>query len=211
MATATQTKKSPLQAFKDKYGAVVKLTDTIELHHAKAYNAAAEKHLMKEGQIDYKMLKDSKVRQQMADTMADTYLKQAQGYFKTDKNAKLSEIDKEMLLSAYHGITKGELRKLIEDSEDDFTLQQFHGAAGKLKQRIREKLVPSAYSHVTDSDKPGIIKAMGLEGKLDPDAIRIDELGAHMEDYHLGDGVIAPKSYNRTPAYKVAMKKAAKK
>ncbi|MFH1182430.1 MAG: hypothetical protein V1702_05710 [Candidatus Woesearchaeota archaeon] len=207
MATGTQTKKSPLATFKDKYGAVVKLADTIELHHAEAYNAAAKKHLMEGGQLDYNKLKDSKVRQQMADTMTDTYVKQATEAFKT---GAIPDTHKDLLMKAYHGVTKGELKKLIEDSEEDFTLGAFHGQAKKLRDNVHNMLAPTAWSHLTDDDKPGVIKAIGLEGKLDPKAIRLDELGQQMVAYHVHDGVVPPSVYNKTAAYR-ALKKPAPK
>lgn len=203
------TKKSALEEFKSKYSAIQKLADTIEFHHAKAYNSAAEKHLMTDGQIDYKKLKDSKIREAVADTMADTYLSQAKEVF---KHGDISDAHKDLLMSAYHGITKGELRDLIENHEDDFTLGTFHGQAANLKKRVHDRLAPTAWSHVNDSDKVGVIKEIGLEGKLDPDAIRLDELGNQMIAYHVNDGVVPGNFYNKTAAYKAAMgKKPAKK
>ncbi len=205
MTTATKEKQSLLEEFGIKYDAVNRLADTIEIHHQKAYTEAALKHLKdKEGNLDYKMLKKAEVRTAMANQMADYYTEEAHKYFKIDpKASKLSDMQKEMLINAYAGITRGQLHDTIHKSEDDFTLPEFSKLVVRIKQRIGEQLGASAYAHIQDKPehKKAILKELGLEGKVDTELLRVDELHALMEAHHQNGGVISPKSYQKFPAY----------
>lgn len=207
-ATKEKAKQTLLEEFGIKYDAVNRLADTVEIHHQKAYTEAALKHLKdKEGNLDYKMLKDSKVRSAMADQMADYYTEQARKYFKLDEKAsKLSDMQQEMLINAYAGITRGQLKSTIHKAEDDFTLQHFGEIVGRIKQRIGEQLGPAAYAHIEDrpEHKKAILKELGLEGKIDAELLRMEELQQLMELHKKNEGVLSPKSYQKLPAYKAA-------
>ena len=201
-------KKTLLQEFKAKYETVRKLADTIEIHHFQAYTDAATSFLKdKEGNIDYKKLKDSDVRTSMADKMADFYISKAKQYFKVDESAsKLSDMQKEMLMHAYAGITRGTLQSEIHKAEDEFTLENFKGRVTEIKRRVASTLIPSSYSHISESakHKKEIIKDIGLEGKLDPELVQVEELFPLMEA-HNSAGVVSPRLYEKLPAYKASL------
>ena len=207
IATKEKTKQTLLKEFQTKYEAVTKLSDTVEIHHLKAYTDAASSLLKdKEGNIDYKLLKDANIRTSMADKMSDFFIDRAREYLHV--NDKLSDLQKEMLLNAYTGITRGQLMSTVHRLEDDFTLDRFKAISSELKKGIHDRLKSSAYAHISDKTehKKAIIKDLGLEGKLNADLVRIEELEPLMEDYHINGGVIPLKAYQKLPAYKAMLK-----
>mgnify|MGYP001617040023 CR=1 FL=1 len=207
--TKEKEKQALLQEFGVKYDTVQRLADTVELHHQKAYTEAALKHLKdKEGNLDYKLLKDSKVRSAMADQMADYYVEQAKEYFRVDEKAsKLSDMQKEMLINAYAGITRGQLKSEIHRAEEEFTLQHFGRRVDEIKRRISEQLVPATYAHIQDTPehKKAILKELDLEGKLDAELVRVEDLIPLMAQHHR-DGAVPQRLYEKLPAYKAMQK-----
>ncbi len=206
-----KAKQTLIQEFGAKYDAVRKLADTIEVHHFQAYTGSAEALLKdKEGNIDYKKLKDANIRTSMADRMADFYISKAKQYFKVDESAsKLSPMQQEMLLNAYAGVTRGTLTAEIHKAEDDFTLEHFKGRVTEIKRRVTSNLLPSAYSHITDTaKKKSVIKEMGLEGKIDAELIESEDLFPLMETHHV-TGVVPQRNYEKLPAYRATQAKKA--
>ncbi len=204
-------KQTLLGEFRTKYDAVKRLADTIELHHFKAYTDAATGLLSdKEGNIDYQKLKDANIRSSMADKMADFYVSKAKEYFKVDdKASKLSDMQKEMLLSTYAGITRGQLKSAIHNAEDEFTLETFKGLVSKIKQNVHNQLRPSAFAHISGSKehKKSVLKEMGLEGKIDAELVELEDVNRLMETYHVNGGVLPPKEYQKLAAYKATQNK----
>lgn len=194
--------KSKLQRMRDKFDTIDALIDTLDVHHHEAYTSAAEKHLKDEkGEIDYKRLKEGKVQQDVAQTMVDFYVEKAKTKLGIPKEKKLSEEEIDMLLSAYANITKGELLELLREYKDDFKLATFsqhvRDPQKGLLARVSAKMMPSATSHIedTEKDKRDIIKAMGLEGKIDPKYITRQQVLKHAASYHKNKGVISPGEY----------------
>lgn len=209
-ATKEKEKQSLLEEFGIKYDAVHRLADTVEIHHQKAYTEAALKHLKdKEGNLDYKVLKDPEKRSAMAGQMADYYVEKAKEYFRVDEKAsKLSDLQKEMLINAYAGITRGQLMRDIHREEEGFTLQRFGQTVAQIKERLLQELGPTAYEHVKDTPahKKALLKEMGLEGKLDSEFVRISDLLPLMEQHHQL-GALPPRAYEKQPAYKATQAK----
>ncbi|MBI2145157.1 hypothetical protein HYU18_02435, partial [Candidatus Woesearchaeota archaeon] len=51
------------------------------------------------------------------------------------------------------------------------------------------------------------LKEMGLEGKIDSELLRVDELHQLMELHQQNGGILSPRSYQRLPAYKATQAK----
>lgn len=188
--------KSALEEFTKKRKAAKKLADTIELHHEQAYTSAANALLKGEDNlIDYTRLNDTAVQEKMADKMADLYVAEGRKYLHIGDDTKLDEMQEEMLMRSYAGITRGELRRIIGEAGQDFHLEQFRGLSRRLKQQVENQLAPIATSHIKESDLETLVEGLGLKGKVDP--TKLDLPGAHqlLEEYHANDSVVPQRAY----------------
>jgi len=195
---------SPLDEYMKKRRVVKKLADTIELHHEKAYTTAAEQHLKgKDDLIDYERLRESDVQQKMADTMADFYVERAKDYLHLG-DEDLDDVKKDMIMSAYAGITRGELRDEVRNRAEGFTLEQFRGISRQLKGRVEQRLAPTASAHIKRENLEDILKGMKLDDKLDPSKLDVPEVTQLLEVYHANDGTVPERAYRSSIAYKGA-------
>lgn len=192
---------SPLELYAEKHKAVSKVVDSIELHHFQAYTSAAEAHLKDaEGHIDYSKLEDATVQGKFAEHMRDFYVDKVRQYFGMGKETKLTEAQIEMLLSAYSGVTHSELLQHIRTNGEKFTVDEFARLITDpqqgIKQAIRRKLLPHTFGHITREHIPGLIKDMGLEGKIDATKMDVADIVPYMSQYN-SDKVVPMSMYKR--------------
>lgn len=185
---------------KAKHETVDMLVNTIEHEHQQAYSTAVEKHLKNEaGQVDYDRLKETDIQKKFAESMAEHYVEKAREKFGISKDKRLSDEEKSMLLTAYAGITKEELARVIKQRKHRFTHNFFRGIIGDneqgLRANIRNRLLGSAYDHFEDEDKSEIVKAMGKEAELDPSKMTLEQAVALLQSYHSNRGVLPPDIY----------------
>ena len=137
-----------------------KLADTAGHTHSEAYAAAVNKHLLEGGEVDFEKLDDGKVQDQFVKTMSDMYISKAKAHFMISKD--LNDLEKEILMQAYSGITRQQLQQAVEKYGKKFTHQQFEGIKNRLQNAIGERLYASAGGHLKDEHVQSIIKYMGL-------------------------------------------------
>ncbi len=127
--------------------------------------------------------------------MTDTYVSKARSYFGMGKDVKLDEFQTNMLLQAYTGITREELLQHIRSRGKGFTLDHFHQTLEEILKNVKNRLRPVAFEHVGKEHRESVVKEMGLEGKVDPGKMDVNELYNLMETYHVADGSVPGRAY----------------
>ncbi|MBW2991475.1 hypothetical protein KY348_07285 [Candidatus Woesearchaeota archaeon] len=118
-----------------------KLVDTTDLHHREAYDLAVNKTLLgKDNLVDYDILKEDKKQDEFAGHMADYYIGKAKDYFKSDISGK-DEFENEMLMNAYTGTTRSQLKQMVNRLKERFKFDVFNKhkeeeLMGPLKERL---------------------------------------------------------------------------
>ncbi len=187
--------------YREKRKAAKRLADTIELHHADAYNSAALEFLKNdEGEIDYDKLKDEGLGEKMADKMADFYLAKGKEYLGVG-DIKLSDTKKNMIMRAYAGVTRDELRSTAADLGEDFTLERYKNLAKGIRDNVEKELTKSAAAGLKRHDLEAIVDEMGLKGKLDHSKMDVPEATALLDLYHGNDGHVPDKAIRKMLAY----------
>ena len=122
----------PVQKYMDRSQVAKNLLTHIDTTHIEAYTHAARKVLGVEGdirQLDLSKLNDAKKQLEFADTMADFYVSSAKQYFMKSKEKgdawKLDEYDQALIMSAFAGTTKTQLREVIAAEKDQFNSEKF--------------------------------------------------------------------------------------
>ena len=142
------------------------IADTTARHHRQAYDKAVEDLLILEGEkdADYDLLKKTKHQVAFADKMSDFYIKKAKDYFGVQKD--LSDLEKELLMKAYSGTTKSELKRMIAKHKDKFSFDQFKQYHDEFVDQIRGTLRDSAAGHFTKDHLDDILKYCVTEDAL---------------------------------------------
>ncbi len=182
------------------YTKAKKLTDTIHRHHRQAYDSAIDSHLTgKDGLVDMDKLDNSKVQDKFVDKMTDIYLSKAK---QTLGMKGKDQIENELILNTYAGITKNELKSAVKSQGSDYTFDNHHG---HMKQIIKEKIAPTLFnaasSHLKSSDISDIIKYTKTSGFIDSKKIRKGEAINLLTSYH-ESGQVASKPYRHEIYYK---------
>lgn len=139
---------------------------TMHRHHRGAYDKAIDDVLTKDGQVDMELLEDVKIQDKFANVMADHYLSKAKKLFKTKDDAKFDDLEKELLLNAYTGTTKEQLRRLVKEHKKGFTFEHFYGQeVPGMTQHIQGHLKAAAGSHITEENLDDIVKYTGANVK----------------------------------------------
>lgn len=144
-----------------------RILDTTEHHHRVAYDKALKEHLMEGDLIVYDKLDEDEVQREFAETMSEHYIEQAKKYFKVHKD--LNELEKELLMNAYAGTTKAQLRQLISEHGKSLSFDKFLEEKKKWLQQLGKALVGATTYHITDEHVEDIIKYVGLEDVIDPE------------------------------------------
>lgn len=139
------------------------ISETISVHHAKAYSDAAEKHLKdKEGYIDYEKLEDFDLRQKFADEIAEFYRTQARKILKSGVKPE-DEFENELLVNAMYGTTRAQLRQLVQQYGKNYKLGLHLKAQQKAEKAIAQRLQQVSLGHITEKHIDDIIKYTQVE------------------------------------------------
>lgn len=201
-----EAKPSFLEELANKARTADKLADTIEIHHEQAYLKAADEHLKGEdGLHDYSRLKDKDVREKFAEEMTNFYVDRAKAYFKIDKDHKLDEMQTDLIMQAYAGITRSSLKERLKQLRHRFTLEQFKPLVAEIKQEVKQKLNTSITSDIKEEHLEGMVEEMGLQKEIDPGKVPIEEFKGLVLNYIANEGHIPKhlyegKAYHRKPA-----------
>jgi|SRR3989338_2003478 len=222
MAKKEEEDKTPyITKQKKLYTHATKLHDTAAHTHQAAYKGAVDKHLIGEdGEVDFDKLDDFKVQKEFIDTMTDAYISKAKQHFKIDRSKEkkndLDELEKDMLMQAYAGVTKGMIKQYVNRYGKNFKHATFNQFSQELTENLQKQLYASAASHLEEEHVPSIVKYMGLESKLDAEKINVQEATRLLEVFHRDGGItdsglrqLIPNYSTKKPKPKDDKKKAA--
>jgi len=184
--------------------AAKKMLSTMERNHRGAYDAAVDKHLMKDGQVDTDLLDDDSVQEKFANEMADHYIAKAKQVFKVKEGEKekLGDMEKELLMNAYAGTTKAQLLQHIRQYGKRFTFDHFYGELRPgMTEQIQNNLTAASASHLKKEHIGDIVKYTGVSKFVDKDRMRIDDAVGLLRVYE-EQGVIAEKALKKALYYK---------
>lgn len=134
------------------------ISDTVSVHHAKAYTDAAEKHLKDTGgQIDYEKLDDPALRLKFADEIAGFYRERAQKYLKSGVKPE-DEFENELLINAMYGVTRAQLRQTIGSVGKKYRMEQHLEGMKEIQEEIDKRLQNVSFGHITEKHIDDIIK-----------------------------------------------------
>ncbi len=203
MAKKEEEDKTPyITKHKKLYTHATKLFDTATHTHQAAYKGAVDKHLIGEdGEVDFEKLDDLKVQREFIDTMTDTYISKAQQHFKISKDKKLDDLEKDMLMQAYAGVTKGMIKRYVNAHGKNFKYAIFNQMTKQLNERLHEQLYASAAAHLEDEHIPDIVKHVGLEAKLDAGKINVQEATHLLETFQREGGITDNDLRQAVPNY----------
>ena len=176
------------------YSHATKLFDTATHTHDAAYKAAIDKHLIGEdGEVDFDKLDDLKVQKEFIDTMTDTYISKARQHFKIDRSKEkkndLDEIEQDMLMKAYAGVTKGTIKQYVNAHGKNFKRPVFNQFTQQYTRELQQQLYQSAAAHLEDEHITDIVKHIGLESKLDAGKINVQEATHLLEAFQREGGI----------------------
>ena len=177
-----------LKKHKDNIEKAERIINTTNLEHRTAYNLAVDTLLRnKEGHVDYKKLDENKTALAFADKMAEHYLSRARKELGVEKKGDLFKDD--LLMKAYAGTTKSELRAMAGEAGKNFTYETFDDQRKKFMENIEKTLLQAASSHITNEHIEDIIKYTGLDKikELNKDLIKREEAIFMLGRYHIKD------------------------
>lgn len=182
------------------------IQDTISLSHMEAVTKAYKKHLRDEkGNIDLKLLDDTKKQSDVVGTMKDFYVSRARQELKVGED--LNQFEQDMLLRATGRATYAELKNLYATHGRRMTHQQYVEASEEMMKRLRQDLYASASAHLEEKHIPQIIKHIGLEGRIDSSKIALNEAQRLLQVFH-DEGTISDSVLRQVvPHYKLIEKK----
>ncbi len=186
------------------------LSDTAKVAFDKGYLKAVDKHITKDGQVDYKLLDDDDVQKKFADTMIDMYQKAATKYFGVTKD--LGEVEKGMLMRAYLGTTENTLRTRISQLGKKFDSEQFSVYKDQSMQEVTSQLYQAAASHIKDEHAEAIVKHIPtLEDRVEGSKLNAQE-ATRLHRIFIEEGVVSDSVLKQVvPSYKRKKKGAGKK
>ncbi|MEK6899527.1 MAG: hypothetical protein AABX05_00225 [Nanoarchaeota archaeon] len=168
------------------------LVDTAGQVHSDAYGEAVKKHLMEGGEVKFDKLEDTKIQDLFVKTMSDMYINKAKAHFKVSKD--LDDLEKDMLMQAYAGITSHELHRFVSKYGKKLNHKQFDALKGDLQGKIGERLYASATGHIRDEHIGGIVKHVGLEARVESAKLGLSEakqlLSIYQQNGNLSDDIL---------------------
>ncbi|MBR9691391.1 hypothetical protein GOV06_01270 [Candidatus Woesearchaeota archaeon] len=171
------------------------LVDTTNVAHTKAHVYAIDEVLRDEkGKVRYERMKKTETQLKLADKMADSYIKDAKKSLKSELS-KEDEFESELLMKAYAGVTRAELRRIAADAKEKFTLEEFEKTyKPKFMETIKETLKGAVASHLREEHIEDIIKYTGIDKHgVDYARVRLPEAIRYLDTYH-EIGTVPPKS-----------------
>ncbi len=182
-----------MKKHKKQLEAARRMIDTTEAEHSTAYLAALDSIRDEKGHVDYKKLEETKNQMKFADIMSKHYIKEAKKALKSDISEK-DEFESELLMKAYAGVTRAELRRAVASDKKKFTLKSFEANyKPAFMQSITNVLYNAADSHLTEKHIEDIVKYMKLEKHLDTKYLTRDSAVKFLYTYHSNDDEMSRK------------------
>ncbi len=203
---AEKEKEDHLGKHKRLYGHAQKILDTTAQLHMEALGTAYKKHLQDEkGYIDLRQLDDAKKQADVVETMKGIYVSRAKQQLKVGKD--LNEMEEDMLMRVVGGTTSSELKQYFGKYGSKATHQQYMKASQQFQEKLQNDLYASAGHHFRQEHIPGIVKHIGLEGKVDPSKINLMEAQNLLLAFH-DEGTVSDSALRQfVPSYKLKKEK----
>jgi hypothetical protein len=129
--------------------------------------------------------------------MSKHYIKKAKAALKSDVSEK-DEFESELLMKAYAGVTKAELRRQVAKGKKHFTLKAFNEKyRPDFMQSVENVLHDAASSHLTEKHIDDIVKYMKLEDHLDSKYLTRETAVMFLHNYHANDDELPRNSIER--------------
>lgn len=178
-----------------------RLVDTVDHHYMRGYSEAVQKHLMKDGEIDLKLLDESKNIEKFSDSIADYLLEQgaqALGY-KVDDVKKKDVFWKDRMLQAYANTSRSQIRGHVNKYKSDLTHERFAGVKDSFMEDLKKNLAAASGEHLKDEHIDDIVGHYdGLKSKIDRKGVRdVNEAISAFRFAYLNNGGIPDKGLDK--------------
>jgi hypothetical protein len=164
-----------------------RLLNTTEVMHSKAYDEALSVITDKNGEIDYKLLKEDKKRLEFINKLSDQYISAAKKAFKSDVKGDFQE---NQLLQAYIGITKEQLADMVHENRHNYTKEKHNSIASNLKREQHKGLSRIVGNHLKDEHVDSIVKYTHAGDFVDAHKMRKEDAMGLLDVYKKGKGAI---------------------
>lgn len=204
---AEEEKKGPkhIEKFYDLHEKVDLMMQETDLSHMDAYLQA---HKWLEGKKKtHKDLDDEKLAEEFVNKMADIYVSKIKKRLGIKEDEKMKDLDEELLMSTYAGISKSQLMDVVKRTGKAYTARAHTAGAAKWVKDLENKLRGVASASIEDKHGKDVLDYMKSLGHtvefLDPDKLRRDDLADMLSDYRKGEGRIPTREeYRKHVAYK---------
>lgn len=152
------------------------MIDTTDHEHRSAYLKAVDEHIRdKETKlVDYELLENPETQQKFAATMSEHYISKAKQALKVDK--ELDEMEKAMLMNAYVGTTKEELKRIIATRGKDLTFTAYDREhRPEFMKKISGVLRGAAGGHLEDKHIGDLVKGAEASDYVNVDYLTLQE------------------------------------
>ncbi|MBI2133901.1 hypothetical protein HYU11_04420 [Candidatus Woesearchaeota archaeon] len=173
---------------------------TLELDHMSTFVSAARETLMNGARhVDYSRLEEAEARNAFFTSMMNSYGEGSRRWLGLGAGHQWDDMQALMAMSGVYGLTGDMLSGLMRQQGQNFNIQYFGRLLTDpergLLTRTKTMLEPLATRHLTDDDKPAMISAIGLDGKLNPGNATLDNI-IDLARIYRTQGVIAPRQYS---------------
>ncbi len=167
---------------------VKKILNTASRNHSMAYNKAVGEYLLDDdGNVDLDKLDNSGMQDKFAKHLTDSYVSAAKKAFKSGLS-KGDDLENDMLLNAYMGVTKDQINESIKTHGKDYNLGLHTGMMeSAISKKIKPVLHDASSAHLEDSDIEDIIKYTKSKDFIDSKKIRLEEAKHLLFKYDHGD------------------------
>lgn len=177
---------------------------TMERHHRGAYDKALDDVLTRDGQVDMELLENQENQEKFANKMADHYISKAKQMFKTKDDAKFDDLEKELLINAYAGTTKAQLRQIVKSAGKGFTFDLFYNheeMRPKMMENIKQKLGTATIGHFDQKHIGDIVKYIGASKFVDDKKMTLQD-AIHLLGEYEHEGAVSAKKHQKALYYK---------
>jgi hypothetical protein len=184
-----------IQNFKKRYKNIKMMLNETDSNHKKAYSHAVDELIKeKKSTLD---LDDADVAKKFANNMANFYIKHIEDKFSGNK---LSDIDKDMLLKQYAGVTRAELEQYVTQYG-----KQFEEMLPRIHQqhinKLEEELNTNMYKLVEKNHIEDIAKFTKLKN-IDHNYLQEKDAGEILHQYFENNGQVNEHKFRHKVFYK---------
>lgn len=171
-----------IKEFYDKDRKIKRLLDTTHAVHSAAYHKGLDTLKDEKGEIDYERLDDTKVQDQFLAKMTDHYLSAAVQRLGL-KGKPTDELEQDILLQNYMGVTKNELKRTVRRAKSKYTLKQHEEARDQLIEEQGKRLRPLAHGHFEQEHIDDILKHIGVDKYVKKDGLSLEGAATLLRNY----------------------------